>query len=504
MSELNRQEEKRSRKWTGRPCVRMYLTRIVSLHERYSICRRNCGFPIPNTIILSYPSSHLAPSRKHLDNRIRELLVKFPLLNAEIRGSQTKNPYFAPRATTLTPGDILSEQILEDGTTRDEVLVSAIRSAEFADLDGPLWQVIRHSFTSTLTSTSTSSSNSSPTYLSISAQHELLDGIGLLRLMHALTSDSIDKLPSEPFETPVGMSTPEYKPSISFLLPLIYTEMIIPALPTWLQSYLRPTPAWPFKIDLHPSKAPWASSTLSLDPEQITKISQAGKSNNVKTLHPILKVAYLLAIRSVYGNDVDVDAGAKVKALGAKFIGQSPRNERDPSLGHPWMTGNYTSSFEWTLPSNGTFWTAARECYQYGISPPAISSGRQKMGTLAYLPDPDPSDSTASDDPKRATGWEDHYTTKFESGVNPYTESLSISNLGRTTLPPGATDLIWGLPGSPFAPPFSVAMIGHEGGLRVYTTWREGCPVTLDAARKVEHVFVDILTRATNGDGVQL
>lgn len=443
---------------------------------------------------MTYPSSDAAPSRQHLDDRIREVLVKFPLLGAEIRGSQRRNPYFAPRPTALTPKDFLSEQKLEDGTTCDEVLVSAIQSAESADRDGPLWQVIRYAYNPVAASSAT-------TYLAISAQHELLDGIGLLRLTHALTADSIDDLPSEPFGTPVGMSTPEYKPSISFLLPLIYTEMIVPALPTWLQDYLRPTPVWPVKIELHPSKAPWASSTLSLDPELVNQLSQAGKTNNVKTLHPILKVAYLLAIRSVYGND------SENLAPGVKFVGQTPRNERDPALDHPWMTGNYTSSFEWTLPDSSaydTFWTAARECYEYGISPKAISSGRQKMGTLAYLPDPDPPVVSKSNDPKRATGWEDHYTTRFESGVDPYSESLSISNLGRTTLPQGATDLVWGFPGSPFAPPFSIAMIGHEGGLRVYTTWREGSPVTLGGAHKVEHAFVNILTRASNGDNVQL
>jgi hypothetical protein len=34
----------------------------------------------------------------------------------------------------------------------------------------------------------------------------------------------------------------------------------------------------------------------------------------------------------------------------------------------------------------------------------------------------------------------------------------------------------------------------------VYTTWREGCPVTLDGARKVEQAFQDILIRVANED----
>jgi hypothetical protein len=96
-------------------------------------------------------------------------------------------------------------------------------------------------------------------------------------------------------------------------------------------------------------------------------------------------------------------------------------------------------------------------------------------------------------DPKKATGWEEYYTTKFENGENTYSQSLSFSNLGKLTLPPGASDLVWGFPGSPFAPPISVALVGHEQGLRVYTTWREGCLVTRDTAEAVEKAFVGIL-----------
>jgi hypothetical protein len=113
------------------------------------------------------------------------------------------------------------------------------------------------------------------------------------------------------------------------------------------------------------------------------------------------------------------------------------------------------------------------------------------MGLLAYLPDPT---TFTSDEPKRATGWEDDYLTKFENGtiINGNSLSLSFSNLGRTTLPPGAEDLVWGFPGSPFAPPLSVAVIGHERGVRVYTTWREGL-VTRENVGQVERAFYEIL-----------
>lgn len=426
-------------------------------------------------MLLTYALETL-PTGAQLRARIDELLAKYPLLGSEIRNGQTKSPYFAARDRPLTSSDIVQEQPIDHQELSElEVLITAIKAAEAAPLRTSLWQVVRYK-------------SSSAAYLAISAQHELLDGIGLLRLVAALTAHEISDLPSEPFETPIGMSTPEYKTSLPVLLPLVYTELILPKLPNWLQRRLRPAPSWPATIDIHPSRAPWAASLLSLDLDKLRHLGQAGKNHGVATLHPVLKTAYLAAIRAVFG----------ANATGTVFVGSTPRNERDSQPEYPYLTGNYTSSFDWTLPGEGSFWSACRSCHQYSASPAAISAGRQKMGLLAYLPDSDTS--TGKTDPKRATGWEDSYTTKFEQGVNPYSQSLSISNLGRSNLPVGATDMCWGFPGSPFAPPFSIALIGHERGLRVFTTWREGCPVTRDTVRQVERAFLHIVDRAVSDD----
>lgn len=407
------------------------------------------------------------------------MLRRYPLLGAEVRGGQTRTPHFAWRDEPLTPNDILSEQTLGRDVSRDEILVQAIAAAESAPADGPLWHVVRY-----LTANAS--------YLAVSAQHELLDGIGLLRLVLALTADDISSLPSEPFETMIGMSTSEYKPTLRFLLPLIYSEMVIPVLPEWLQAYARTAEVWPTEIDLHPSKAPWAVSTMSIDLNKVSELSKAGKLRGVKTLHPIFEVAYLSAVRYVFGSD----------APDASFIGTTPRNERDVSSGHAYLTGNYTSSFQWTLPTEISFWSACRACYHHMNSPTGIAAARQRMGLLAYLPDPDPPRS--SSDSRRATGWEDSYTTKFENGTNTYRQTASFSNLGRAALPTGATDMIWGFPASPFAPPLSLAIIGHEAGVRFFTTWREGCPVTVDKARQVDKRFLENLDRAIAGEDFPL
>jgi len=396
------------------------------------------------------------------------------LLGAEVRDSRTRTPYFAFPARPWTPSDILHELPKSD-SDRDDVLPRAIRKIETEKEDRPLWQVVRYVPETEL----------EEGYLAISAQHELMDGGGLLRLVQCLIYDDIPSLPAaEKFDTALGMQGAEYKPSLGFLLPIIYREKVIPALPTWLSTYLRPSPTWPANIDEHPSTAPWDFSVLSIDPTTVKAISATGKRKGVKTLHPVLKVAYLQAMREVYGPS----------SPGCVFVGESPRNERsnNPGDGHSYLAGNYVSAASWTLPSTGDFWEWCNTYSTY-LSTTGISDGRQSIGLLSYLPDPDPP--AKSDDPRRSTGWEDDYLTKFENRTNTYSQSLSFSNLGRVSLAKasGAVDLVWGFPGSPFAPPLSLAVVGHEAGLRIYTTWREGCPVTGESVGEVELAFKRII-----------
>jgi hypothetical protein len=417
-------------------------------------------------VLITYPHDAL-PSTAQLSGRIADLLSRIPLLSAEVRDSRTRTPYFSPKSWTSQ--DYLHEEQI-NGLDRDEVLRLAIRKIEEEDEDKPLWHVIRYV------------ARSGKAYLAISAQHELMDGQGLMRLAQAITAHDISEIPTEVFDTQLGMAGPDYQPSIGFLLPIIYRERIIPLLPTWLSSYLRP-PTWPTTIDEHPSTAPWNFSILTLAPQTIKDVSRKGKEGGVNTLHPILKVAYLQAMRDTYGPATP----------NAVFIGESPRSERsdDPANGHSYLAGNYVSGSSWTLPQSGEFWEWCQSYSTY-LRTTGISEGRQAIGLLAYLPDPP---SFNSDDKRRATGWEDDYLTKFDSGQNTYSQSLSFSNLGRVSLESmgGAEDLVWGFPGSPFAPPLSVALVGHEDGLRVYSTWREGCPVTRKSAGQVELAFKRIL-----------
>jgi hypothetical protein len=109
------------------------------------------------------------------------------------------------------------------------------------------------------------------------------------------------------------------------------------------------------------------------------------------------------------------------------------------------------------------------------------------MGALRYIPDPKPAEKMR--DTTMPTGWEAYMLGKgYETGLN-------MSNLGAIALPPGSEDVVWAQGGSPFIGPFSVNIIGHEGGLRASTVWREGAPVSRAEVKRIERVFEAVLGR---------
>ncbi|EIW67499.1 hypothetical protein TREMEDRAFT_64080 [Tremella mesenterica DSM 1558] len=76
------------------------------------------------------------------------------------------------------------------------------------------------------------------------------------------------------------------------------------------------------------------------------------------------------------------------------------------------------------------------------------------------------------------TGWETFFIS--ETRKIPFSTSISNSNLGFYTLPPYATDLIWGSSSTAFGPALNVSIIGHERGVRVGMSCRLGAALGMD------------------------
>ncbi|WVQ84984.1 hypothetical protein IAT38_007148 [Cryptococcus sp. DSM 104549] len=462
-------------------------SRKATLHERFSLARRNAGFPPMITIAASYPSAAAAPTDAFLQKRVLELQEHFPLLNARMEGYRTTAPFQVLREKPWAPEDILSESTYvanEDSTVElERVIAREGEDAIHEDIDAlPLWQVRR-----------LTSPPKDTVYIALTADHCVTDGRGILVLFDALLSPDISSLPFEKLEAITRFEdTVPTKPSLAHALPIVFQHFILPYLPSFIQPYLAPYIAWPHTlIRGPPTSFPPLSSLVSLSAPLISALKTTAKSHGVSTLHPVLKTAYSLAIYSRFRY-----------TLPPPFIvrASSPRSERDPALGHAYCTANYVSSHRLDIQFGPAedFWSYADKVAKDLRNPGAIARGRMGMGMLAHIPDgvvdpPHPTDAA-----HRPTGWESFFLDEADSD-KPYGETLSFSNLGYARLPAGAKDMAWGQLPSPFAAAVATNVMGHEGGVKVMTVCMDGAAVGKDDVKELEKVFVQVLERLVEG-----
>ncbi|WRT68020.1 uncharacterized protein IL334_004995 [Kwoniella shivajii] len=460
-----------------------------TLHERYSVARRNSGFPAIIVAVIVYPTASALPSSSSLKERIVQLQEHFPLLCSRVEDHRKTKPYFTPNASPWSPEDILSTTVYTPSSTGSkeeeyETLMNQEPRILVEKEDfwfGPAWQIRALSHPS--------HPDSSRAYLTLAVDHIYLDGRGLLSLLNALVADDIINLPFEKISTPTRLDdTVDIKPSLSFMLPIVIKKLLLPKFPVFIQNYFEQPPAWPSKlIRVSPTNCEPGLSIHLLPSTDVNALKTISKKHGVRTLHGLFKAAWMVSIWSVYRHTL------------VPFIARAstPRSERDPELGHAYCTGNYVSSHrvEISLSTKDDFWVIAKKIADELLDPKAIAQGRMNMGMLAYIPD---GENESPVDVHRPTGWESFFLDEANS-PEPFGESISVSNLGVTKLPEGAEDLFWGQESSPYAPPFSTSLIGHEAGMRMVTSWREGSAVIKDEAQKIEKTFGRVLQKLIAG-----
>jgi hypothetical protein len=435
------------------------------------------------TFVFTYPSSSDLPSEAFLHDRIAKLQELFPHLYAEIRDGRIWEPYWEVRPSPWAPRDILLEVPIPVAATKDEEDVERVLRAEMQRVRkndyqvAPQWQLARYL-----------PSEDGRAHLTVSVAHQLADGIGISRLAIALLSPDISFLQPEPSLPPKCEDTLDIRPSATTLVPIVLRKLVLPAFPKFVQNYFTPPAVWPGgQILVKPTQCEEDLSVLSLPAELVASAKTAGAANGVKTLQSTLKIAYFAAMWAVLRPSPEATLLVK---------GTSPRNERRAELGHSYITGNYIGLIDASVTVSPTtsFWSTASSYATSLSDPAAIAHGRTALGMLAYVPNPSNFNST---DPRRVTGWEDMFLSQAE-GDNPFDGSMELSNLGLLQLPPGAVDVAWAQPASPFSSPLVVNVVGHKGGIRLGTTWREGCVVTRAQVRRIEESFVRVVCRLNN------
>ncbi|WWC88427.1 uncharacterized protein L201_003338 [Kwoniella dendrophila CBS 6074] len=461
---------------------------FLSLHERYSVMRRNAGFGNIVIAVFKYPNQSASPTRSFLENRIKELQEHFPLLCSDIKGARTSKPYFSKRQDPWSASDILFSANYTPKSSKEEEIEHVYSTELWMLPDNP--DFYRKQQWKVRMLTHPTQPENSPVYISLGLDHALVDGRGLIAICNALFAEDISSLPYEKLPSTTSMdATINCKPSLSYMLPIVFQKLILPKFPNFIQYYFKSPAPWPStNLRANPTLCPSAESILFLPPDLIGSLKTVAKQHNIKTLHPIFKAAFIAGIWSVFGQD---KAQLPVHA-------SSPRSERNPSLGHSHCLRNYTSSYgvDFNLTGSEDVWTMAKKMADDLQDAKILEESRMTMGMLSYVPDGDID--PPHEDIHRPTKWEDYFLNEANSPT-PYSNSLSLSNLGFTNLPNGAEDMVWGQEASPFTAPFNVGLVGHQAGVRMISYWREGSVVVKEEVKQLETAFATVLRKLVAG-----
>lgn len=451
----------------------------VTVHERFSLMRQNTGHPHIIQHVVVYPL-HALPSRADIERRVDELQAALPMLSARLIDTATNHPGYVP-GDVWPSSSIVHELTFSPSFSSEEEGLSVYREVmnAFTRSEGPMWRV-----------TLARPAGEGRGYLLLSINHLLVDGRGSTLLLRALTESlgSPSNVAREDWSTPTRFDdTVSTSPSLPFLLPVVFRELLLPKLPRFIQRPFLTSDPWPSAQPGNPLTCGWDILLLSLPASQVPLLKAAGKAHGVNTLHPLMKVAYIASLWHVFGRGEPLHVAAS-----------TARDERNPALGHAGITHNYVSSTEYdaTLAPSDRFWARAQEL-AVKVGPAGVAEGRMTMGLLRHIPDPDVEPSAPGFDASRPTGWEKYFCERATSGT-PYRDSVSVSNLGAITLPPGAEDAWWGQTATPFGSAFMTNVIGHEGGVRVSSAFRL---ITSDKERtgQLHDIMRRVLDRVAEG-----
>lgn len=465
----------------------------VTYHERYSLMRQNTGFRHVILWVVTYPAAALPP-RIELEKRVEALQAAQPILHARLSGTDTNKPGYVEG--TAWPGSAIVREFegaYSGGAPEESLQVYRTEMERFANapLDSPMWCVGLYS-----------RPGAERAYLTLAFNHLVIDGRGSGLLLTALRDGSA--IPEETLFSPTRADdTIPMTPTLRFLAPIIFRELLLPKCPLWVQAPFTKDDPWPgHAVEKAPFDVPQDICLLSLSPEEVKALKAQGKANGVRTLHPLFKAAYMVAIWYVHAaRGTTKAAPANVEGRPSlRLGGATARDERDPALGHSALAHNYVTSTEvhHVLSSEQNWWPFATTLAEELASDQGLQDGRMTISLLGHVPDPDiPKEKR---DPQLPTGWEQYFHARAASPT-PYRESLTVSNLGLVKLPPQAEDMLWGQTASPYGAPYYANIVGHEGGIRITSTYRDGSVTDSKHTEEVHDVIRRVLRRVAEGAG---
>lgn len=516
--------------------VRLML--VVSLHERYanmSVITRDAS---TITYLYRYPSLSSLPVTEDLQNRVNSVQRSIHHLWSEVIDGETNKPKLRLRPEGPWPASQIVRDDTYDASMADntEEVEAKLLEMEIERMKARVigrvvpWQVTRYipsgEYVNSRLSSDTDKTyisgvstlcgdhpvkslidyhthSSDPHYIAISIYHHIADGIGGLHLSQYLLNPSSSLIP-QPSLAPRMEDFISLSLSLPFLIGEAYHELLVPSLPKSLRSALTRQPCWPGEnVKGRVTAYPEAQVTIHIPSSWTRALKYEGKAQGVPTLHPILESAYMMAMQEVLGN-----AECHIEIC-------TPMNVRSSQSQ---IGGVYTTSLHQSFPpshltpahSNPTHdclvetcWDLARATSLHHSSKTAKKLAKQKIGSLALIPDPKSFKSPHAENTKRRTktGWEEFMWSSLDRPA-PYRTSVAMSNLGNIgKFPSGCNGMRWSQSANPFEHALLISIAGHEGGIEVTTAFRDGCAAGREEVKKVSKRFKQILERLIQGDG---
>lgn len=169
-----------------------------------------------------------------------------------------------------------------------EALLQESLETDFSDLTrGALWRVqVRHCDGTSL--------------LCLTAHHVLVDGRGLANLLEHLISDNIPtEVAVEDLAVPPPMEhVHDTKPTLRYMLPILFKELLLPRLPSYIAAYFQSTPSWGTSpLDDAENHSQIQRRLLFFDEEGFVKdMKRHAVQQGIKTLQPLIHTAAVIAV----------------------------------------------------------------------------------------------------------------------------------------------------------------------------------------------------------------
>ncbi|GAA6056595.1 hypothetical protein JCM3770_006658 [Rhodotorula araucariae] len=439
----------------------MVAERALGPYERYSLARTRAGVAPVVAVTALLDGAKVDPAR--LSHAIQTLLAKYALLSCSVANAATGEPHF--RRSAVEARDVLVEGPEVGRDAGDALLAALGAGVEFDVEKAPLWRVW-HS----------AAGAQGQIRLTLAVHHVLSDGTStrniFAHLLRALREPPTGDEPVEAELAPSLEDTVDVRPSMLTLVKTVVEELVLLKLP----SFLRPAPSpvvFPNPPLLSPYLQPTALKVLSLPAPVVARLKATAKARDIATLHPVLYTAALAALSSSLSAR---DAASRADEI----VGDSPISLRDPSAGHPAITGNYVCSLSTAhgpaAPSATAFWASCAAYATRLADPAARADAKGGMGLLAYVPNGAAGSGGAQD---ARTGFDVWMEEKLHS-ERPYGASFEVSNLG--VLPPtgwegegGIDEVYWAQAAMAVGPALAINPIAVRGGnLAITLTYRAG------------------------------